>query len=516
MIDFNISDLDLDKLTESDKAKLLGLIENYNKLDDKADTSLFSISFIDFCEKYLDHYFYDAFPTYCSETIELLNSEDKGKRIAVAIPRSHGKSTIFSFAYAIYATATQKHNYIVIFGATATGARSTLNNIRLEVENNTKLLNDFGSILMPEMDNRGSVAGWNDNDLIFRGGQKISAKGVGSTVRGLNHYGKRPSLLILDDIEDEKNTRTIYQRERHEFYIKTAVLNLGGDKGIDIFMIGTIQHSDSYLAKAVSATSGQAYNFWTKLYKRAVLDWNTGEVLWPEHLSFDALLDILKEIGEKEFNQEYQQIPGRLHASLFKRENFTFFSGSVVKENTFKLNKWHKYLYVDPSMGKPKSDFSSLTVIGVDGQYKQHILEWITKRFAPEALGEAIKELNNIFHFHKIGFEINATQGVFINLFKQMGVTDPELANLPWEGVNHRLPKKNRIDALEPYINRGDILFRDDCWELDSYALGMLQLENYTGMDNGDNDDGPDSLAGCFELVSRYWGKNRNFVTQYK
>ena len=49
---------------------------------------------------------------------------------------------------------------------------------------------------------------WTEEQVILKDGSVITAIGTGQTVRGLNEGGLRPTLIIVDDPEDENNTKT--------------------------------------------------------------------------------------------------------------------------------------------------------------------------------------------------------------------------------------------------------------------------------------------------------------------
>ena len=495
-LDFN--NLDLDRLSVSERHEFEILLTEH--LTTKVERVI--PSFEEFCVKYLSKYFNHAMPTFRKGIIEYLNdSSIQNKKLSVVEPRSHGKSTTYVFGYSIYQLIFGLRNFIVYFGSTKTEARGWLNNIRMEFENNEAIINDFPYMAREVSSKTGQPTSWNDNDLFFKSGQRLSCKGWHNSTRGLNHYGQRPDFILLDDVESEKTIRTPFIRERFFQYYTNAVANLAGAKGCDTFIVGTLLHPESFLARAINSHGSEEFAEFHKSFHRAIIDWNTEEVLWPEVWSFEKLLEKQKEIGERAFAQEFQGIPASMHHQLFSETSIKCYSDQLG--NLSDRAGWTRFLYVDPSMGKINGDYSSLCVIYENVKGERFVVDWITSRLGPDELCNAIYNLHLEHHFNGVGFEVNATQGLFINLFKR--IYSEKHIKVPFIPINHSLPKKNRIDALEPYINSGKILFNPAWRSKQEYALGLRQLFNYDGR-NGDHDDGPDGLAGANELFNMRQG----------
>ena len=63
---------------------------------------------------------------------------------AFGLPREHGKSTINSFLFPLYATLYDKSQFTLIISATEQIALPFLDMIKDELENNQLLIEDFG------------------------------------------------------------------------------------------------------------------------------------------------------------------------------------------------------------------------------------------------------------------------------------------------------------------------------------------------------------------------------------
>jgi len=492
-------DIDLSLLSDQEVLELERLIEV--KEDSPHAAPLKQLPFEEFCYKYLTKHFQAPFPEFRKATINYLNNPDIIRKKLIRVePRSHGKSTTYLLGYTIYQICYGLRSFIVYFAATKTEARGWLNNIRMEFENNEQLVRDFPYLQKEISRETGQATAWNDNDLFFSSGQRVSCKGWFNVTRGLNHYGRRPDFILIDDAESEQSVNSALARQRFFDYYLQAVANLSGSDGADTFIVGTILHPESFLAKAVDPNGLSEFKDFNKNFHRAVINWETKEVLWPEMWSFDKLLQKQSEIGEVAFAQEFQGIPAKLQYQIFSEAKIHTFR-QELKQFVISAAGWDRFMYVDPSMGKEHGDYCSLAIIYVNSDKDERLVyDWITRRYAPEELGNTIAKLHEQHHFREVGFETNATQGVFINLFKKM-YADAGI-RVPFVSITHSMPKKNRIDALEPAINNGRLKFRPDWQKFPYYALGMRQLFNYDGRQTRENDDGPDSLAGVNELVN--------------
>ena len=161
------------------------------------------------------------------------------RRLAIAAPRGAAKSTLKSLILPIHATLYQRERYITILSATLKQARRRLRNIKAELEANEALREFFAK----ELRRRGSwtLKGLNINDV------QIDIFSAGTEIRGISHGPWRPTLVILDDIEDSDAVRNPDQRENLLNWYNEVIENIG-DSYTAIEIVGTLLHPDSLLA----------------------------------------------------------------------------------------------------------------------------------------------------------------------------------------------------------------------------------------------------------------------------
>ena len=211
-----------------------------------------------FGRAYLPHYFSRPSPQFHAELdtlwregvlkgvvpigddAKLVDAQD-GCRRATAAPRGHAKSTNLTFKGSLHAALYRYKRYIIILSDTSDQANGFLSAIKDELEDNGAIREDFGDLT-------GGV--WRENVIITSHGVRIDAIGAGQKIRGRKHKNWRPDLMVLDDIENDENVRTVEQRKKLENWFYKAV-SKAGDTYTDIVYIGTLLHYDSLLAKVL-------------------------------------------------------------------------------------------------------------------------------------------------------------------------------------------------------------------------------------------------------------------------
>jgi len=172
----------------------------------------------------------------------------------------------------------------------------------------------------------------------------LEVKGMGQSIRGSRSpEGKRPSKLILDDIENELNTITVEQREKIKEYIAAQVLPAPvPEKGV-IQVIGTIVHYDSWLNNIwegyQKAQQDKKEYGWKVIFHQIEED---GKPIWPEMFPPDyieTLKQSYMELGRiDKYYQEYMNIPFNLENATFRKDQFNHYTGTVSWDEANKTN----------------------------------------------------------------------------------------------------------------------------------------------------------------------------------
>ncbi len=171
----------------------------------------------------------------------------KKRFTAIIMPRGFSKTTLLNGAV-LYMVYYEIKKFIVYLSETSPHAEQQLENLKVEIETNQRLLAVFGE-LKPKQ--RTSEGKWQSGLVILKNKIAIVAKGRGSQVRGINIGGNRPDCILFDDVEDEESVSTMEQRQKaRSWFWGTVVPALPRrDKSATICGLGTMLHNEALLVR---------------------------------------------------------------------------------------------------------------------------------------------------------------------------------------------------------------------------------------------------------------------------
>ncbi len=454
----------------------------------------------------LHHYFAQRYPKMIGKAIDT----GKGDKEADAAPRGNAKSTWTTLFLPMWCIAFRKRYYIMPVSETANQAESFLSFIKVELESNERLKQDF-----PEICGEGPV--WRAMMIITRNGVKVHAAGAGQKLRGFRHGSKRPDLVICDDLENDEAVRSPDQRKKLEAWFFKALMKIGQPDTVFI-VVGTVLHYASLLSDLLKKPGWKGRKFksvirfsksslwdkWQQIFaditigKEAAEDAadaffaaNKGamladtEVLWPEREPYYDLMKMRFD-GHAYFDSEKQNEPINPEDCLFLEEEIQFWD-----EDDVDLTHVPFYGALDPSMGKKSKRHDPAALLA--GRYKHGIL-WveiadIDKRH-PSQLIEDVLAYHKKLKFQ--GFGVETVQ--FQEFFKDTLESEAHKQNLTLNVVEIKShsDKYLRIQTLQPWIKNGWIRIKRH------HATLLQQLIQYP---MSDHDDGPDALEMLKTLI---------------
>lgn len=442
----------------------------------------------------------------------------EGSLNVIAAPRGHAKSTNLTFKDALHATCYAYKHYILILSDSSDQAEGFLADIKLELEDNPLIREDFGELQ--------GKRGWTDSSITTAHGVKIDAIGSGKKVRGRRFRNWRPDLIILDDVENDENVNTPDQRDKLDKWFKNAV-SKAGDTYTDIIFIGTVLHYDSLLVKVLNNASYRAVKYqgviswaknqslwdaWEVIYgdlsnddrkedskqffednREAMLEGT--EVLWAEKQDYYALMVSKATTGPASFSAEIQNEPIDPASATFNDEWFDYYNPLEID---FKDKHFLFVGAVDPSLAKKKkSDYSTIIVLAVDTRTgymyvydcsieRRHPDIIIEDTFAAEVRLRADRGKGML----KLGVE--AVQ--FQHFFKDEMAKRSAKAGLymPVEPIDNYSDKNMRIKRLQPFVKNRYLKFNP------SHKTLLQQMREHP---MGGHDDGPDALEMAVRLA---------------
>lgn len=268
-----------------------------------------------FAGAYLSPRYDDAAPTppFHREVWELYSSDYPS--CGCVAPRSHAKSTAFTFDYIMAEMCFRTSDYCILLGSTEDKAAEQLSNIAEELRHNEMLRQDFG-IQGFESDTKTDIIVTCDDGHRFR----IMARGAEQKIRGAMWKGKRPNLIVGDDVEDDEQVENKNRREKfRKWFFRAAKQALSQNGKMRIH--GTILHEDSLLSR-LNKNSMWRFKFYQA--HRSYDDFSN--ILWPQRWSEEKLRMRQREFEEDGdatgYAQEFLNDPYDRSDSYLKGDSF--------------------------------------------------------------------------------------------------------------------------------------------------------------------------------------------------
>lgn len=470
--------------------------------------------------KYVPHFFFRkgcVFHDEIGETIQGM-TVNRGQKVLVLAPRGNAKSTICSMVAPLKFICEGTEKYILLISDTGDQARAYLKTIAQELEGNDLLQKKYPLACTP-----GTT--WNKDRIETKNGVCVEAIGKGASVRGRKFNQYRPTLVILDDPQNDDDVLSATTRSRDIDWFDKA-LTPAGDTDTNFFVIGTNLHRESIVNTLSQRSDFRVMRYasiqewprnehlwkeWESLYitnradeaQRFYIehkdDMEEGaRVLWPEKENLLKLMQLRATIGVVAFATEKQNEPRDPNKCEFDEEWFT---GDDV---------WYDTLPSDPKVIP-----SGLIHIGYcdpakGGETKRHDYPAIINLHYSPDLGRCFvscdmtrepvnKRIDTILRFmdlHKM-----LAFGVEANGFQQLMAEELQ-AKSPLASIiqiNHNNVHKNtRISRLAIWFQRRFFIFKRGCRHT---KIMMQQLLDHP---NADHDDGPDGLEGAIRTLTMY------------
>ena len=309
----------------------------------------------------------EAWKLYCSDALQA----------GVAAPRGHAKSTSLTHVYCLAAALFRAEDYIILISTNEELAIEHLGDITRELIENEDLIHDFGLKGFVTNSKTEIIVEFNDGHQF-----RILARGSGQKMRGRKWRGKRPGLIVSDDLEDDEQVENKERRDKFRRWFFRAVkpaLRRGGKLRIH----GTILHEDSLLARLIKDPE------WHTLFYKAHASFDDfTDILWPEQFNEASLRSIrqgyIEQFDSGGYSQEYLNDPFDNTEAYLKKEHFL-----EMSDDDFEL-EMRRVVGIDFAISKKdKANRTSMTVAGQTSDnhllfLDQHVGRWDT----PEIMDE--------------------------------------------------------------------------------------------------------------------------------
>ena len=306
-----------------------------------------------FAAMFLSPRYDDAKPTppFHREAWKLYASEEK--QCLVIAPRDHAKSTGLTFDYILAEVLFRTSDYVILIGSTEDKAAEQLSNISEELETNEDLRREFGVRAFESLTKTEIIVVHNDGHRF-----RILARGAEQKIRGAMWKGKRPNLIVCDDMEDDEQVENKDRRAKFRRWFFRAAKQALSKSG-KIRVHGTVLHEDALLARLMNN------KIWKHLFYKAHKSYNDfSDLLWPERWTAADLRNRQIEFEEDNdaagYSQEFLNTPLDNNESYLKKDDFL-----AMTEFDYETNKKF-YCGVDFAFSKKTTaNNTSFTVGGV-------------------------------------------------------------------------------------------------------------------------------------------------------
>lgn len=450
--------------------------------------------------------------------------ENPTNRIAWSVPRSHAKSTYLSNMYPLYNVCFSLRQFIVIVSETQEAAKLFADYVNNQLKHNDKLRHDFGELM--DENNRGNAKD-NAEKFVTKNNIMVAIGSTQKQLRGMKFLNARPDLIILDDLESEKNTNTPELRQKNLTWYTKVINPLGDPQRTAFIYMGTLVNPNGLLpyvmnradfkSKRYSAIVHEPDNpiLWEE-YERIYRDLDDTdrkqhaedyyfankdemdkgtEVLWEARMPYYKLIQEKVNVGSRAFNSEYLNLPYSDEDAIFRPEMFTFYDDKDLLDEHGRMIPLDLYGFWDVAI-TGKGDYNAIITIGRDRRTGVfYVLDaWGSKVNMHEALRVAELKIMEFEH-HTFGVEtIQAQWSMFQQL--RVNLSKKSYYKTRMKAVQPRTKKEVRIEALEPLVEAGQIRFKTQ------HRLLLEQLELFGN--GADHDDLPDALASCVELAGNH------------
>lgn len=260
-----------------------------------------------FCEVYLRAAFSLSWSPDHLRVIERIEQTSlEGGLYALAMPRGSGKTTLCE-AGALWSLVYGYQPFVVLLGSTETAAIEMIDSIKMHVESNDTLAEDFPEVCYPVralegihqrangqlLDGQRTRIGWTTTEIILptvagsaASGNIVRVAGLTGRVRGMKHTRDdgtivRPSLVLLDDPQTAESARSPTQCAHREQLINGDVLGLAGPtKKIAVLMPCTVIKKDDLADRMLDHTRNSE---WQGERAKMVYEFPTNEKLWSDY-----------------------------------------------------------------------------------------------------------------------------------------------------------------------------------------------------------------------------------------
>jgi len=445
---------------------------------------------------------------------ELCCSEHK--RVAIAAPRGHAKSTAITKAYTLASALFRDRQFILVISDTYKQAVLFLGEIKNELATNDQLRDLFGveDFLTDREDD--VIVRLKDGHMF-----RIMALGSEQKVRGLLWQGKRPDLVVSDDMENDEIVMNPERREKFRNWFSNALLPALSGRGI-VRWVGTILHMDAALERVMPRDrdentiheSLRSYmrspkNGWMSVRYKAHNE-DMSKVLWPVKWSKERLSELrnmfISQGNPEGYYQEYLNRPIDPSNTFFKKDDFQEFEAEDYKKD---WGYCPTYISIDGAFStKEKRDYTVIGIGSVDDSGILYIRHIVRERLDSKEVVDAIVRLQERYKFNTLLIGKGAYEKGIGPFLRDHIAKNGKF--LHTEAIPEVVDKRMRATSIRGRMRAGGVRFNKKPFWYPDFEQELLEF------DRGTHDDQVDmmSLFGLY-LDQMQTGASRSEIKAY-
>lgn len=385
--------------------------------------------------------------------------------------RGSAKTTMAMLFYPIWAMVTGRKHHIVLISDTFGQVKDHIYNIKSELENNKRLIEDFGSF-ETEAENQKRQEWQKTSMIIPKYDVKLVGKSTGQKVRGMRYKQWRPDLIIIDDIEDLEMIRTKEQRDKTHRWLTGNVIPAGERGKTKYILIGNLLHSDAIMNRIKIEIQGGSRK--GKVVKFPLVD-KEGNILWEgKYPDMESVEEERKQvegkspIGMRAWQREYLLKLVPEEGQVIKDEWIKYYT--EIPENVITVKGTGNDLAISK---KTTADYTTM-VSGKLGVVSGRPIIYVM----PNPVNERLSGFETTERARSVSRALgNGTLTPFWveNVaYQAMQIEAMVNAGIPATGIKVSTDKRARLMTVASYIQNGTVLFpKEGCEDLILQLVGF-------------------------------------------
>lgn len=484
--------------------KQSGLLADAAHCDERdARLILARADYLYFCKYYFPHAFSADFSErFHGDYFDVLHNVETHlvtTPTACVAPRDVGKSTGATLALPTHAVAFPafveqadgtfldlSKRYGIFLCATQRLASKPLRRLAFEFEHNERYIEDFGDKFRDADGRPPSSRAWSRTEIVLASGETFEALGRFGHHRGAtSNENARVDLLIGDDLDEDKRSRSITLRRDDVEFVQKVLLNMVSSVNGNALFIGTFLHTSAPLAQLMEF--GKTNGWQLRVYPIYTDTPKGREYLWESRYGEEWVQKKLQEIPQSVFDQEYRGIASSGQRDLSWEDVAQHYYNLSDIEDMLRAGTLRITLGVDPACRtKDKNDFTAMVPLAMDKRTGvMYVLPALLDRLNHPAKVSAL--VNMQVRWNPVLVCIETVQYQIALREAVQEYAKREHVTINTFDIESRGEKHLRLSRLNGSIRSGRIRFlRND-------KTHQMIIEQQINLGEG-HDDGPDAL----------------------